>query len=58
MHLQLSLPHRWLGPSGGALLAVLFLAQAQSRSLLRLLGVPAAALVGWLLLVFFLHYLS
>ena len=58
LNLELSLPHRWLGPAGGALLAVTFLAQAQSRSLLRLLGVPAAVLAGWLLLVFFLYALS
>lgn len=58
MNLQLSLPHRWLGPSGGALLAGVFLAQTQSRSLLRLLGVPAAALAAWLLLVFLLRVLS
>ena len=52
MNLELSLPHRWLGPAGGALLAVTFLAQAQSKSLLRLLGVPAAVLAAWLLLAF------
>ena len=52
LNLELSLPHRWLGPAGGALLAVTFLAQAQSKSLLRLLGVPAAVLAGWLLLAF------
>lgn len=58
MTVQLDLPHRWLGPLGGALLAALFLAQAQSRSLLRLLGGPAAALAAWLLLVFLLRGLS
>ena len=58
LNLELSLPQRWLGPAGGALLAATFLAQAQSRSLLRLLGVPAAVLAGWLALVFFLHFLS
>jgi hypothetical protein len=31
---------------------VTFLAQAQSKSLLRLLGGPAAVLAGWLLLAF------
>jgi hypothetical protein len=58
INLELALPHRWLGPVGGALLALVFLTQAQSKSLARLLGVPAVALVGWLLLVFFLHALS
>jgi len=58
MNLQLALPYRWLGPLGGALLALAFLSQAQSKSLLRLLGVPAVALAAWLLLVFFLHALS
>ena len=58
MNLQFALPHRWLGPLGGALLAGIFLAQAQSRSLRRLLGVPAAALAAWLLLVFLLRVLS
>ena len=58
MNLQLTLPYRWLGPLGGALLALAFLSQAQSKSLVRLLGVPAVALAGWLLLVFFLHAIS
>jgi competence protein ComEC len=58
MNLQLTLPYRWLGPLGGALLALAFLSQAQSKSLVRLLGVPAVALAGWLLLVFFLNALS
>ena len=58
INLELALPHRWLGPFGGALLALAFLSQAQSKSLARLLGVPAVALAGWLLLVFFLHALS
>ena len=58
MNLQLTLPHQWLGPLGGALLALAFLTQAQSKSLVRLLGVPAVALAAWLLLVFFLHGLS
>jgi competence protein ComEC len=58
INLELPLPHRWLGPLGGALLALAFLTQAQSKSLARLLGVPAVALAGWLLLVFFLHALS
>lgn len=58
LNLELSLPHRWLGPAGGALLAATFLAQSQSKSLTRLLGVPAAVLAGWLLLVFLLRTLS
>jgi competence protein ComEC len=58
LDLELSLPQRWLGPAGGALLAATFLAQAQSKSLLRLLGVPAAGLAVWLLLVFLLRALS
>lgn len=58
MNLELVLPHRWIGPLGGALLAALFLAQAQSRSLRRLLGLPAAGLGAWFLLVIFLHCLS
>ena len=58
VNLELALPHRWLGPLGGALLALAFLSQAQSKSLARLLGVPAIVLAGWLLLVFFLHALS
>jgi hypothetical protein len=58
MNLQLTLPHRWLGPAGGALLAAAFLAQAQSRCPRRLLGVPATALGAWFLLVFFLRCLS
>jgi len=45
------LPHGWLGPSGGALLAAIFLGQAQARSAWRLLGVPALALLLWLGLV-------
>ena len=47
MNLQLALPHRWLGPTGGALLALAFLSQAQSKSLARLLGVPAVVLAAW-----------
>ena len=58
LNLELSLPHRWLGPAGGALLAATFLVQSQSKSLTRLLGVPAAVLAGWLLLVFLLRTLS
>jgi len=58
INLELALPHRWLGPLGGALLALAFLSQAQSKSAVRLLGVPAVALTAWLLLVFFLHALS
>jgi hypothetical protein len=58
MNLQLALPYRWLGPLGGALLAFAFLSQAQSKSLLRLLGVPAMALAGWLMFVFLLRTLS
>jgi hypothetical protein len=52
LNLELSLSQRWLGPAGGALLAATFLAQAQSKSLRRLLGVPAAVLAAWLLLAF------
>lgn len=58
LNLELSLPHRWLGPAGGALLAASFLVQSQSKSLTRLLGLPAAVLAGWLLLVFLLRTLS
>jgi competence protein ComEC len=58
MNLQLALPYRWLGPLGGALLALSFLSQAQSKSLARLLGVPAVALVVWLLFVFLLRHAS
>ena len=58
LNLELSLPHRWLGPVGGALLAATFLAQAQSRSLARLLVVPAFLLACWLLLAFILRALS
>jgi hypothetical protein len=38
------------------LLAAAFLSQAQSKSLLRLLGVPAAVLLAWGLAVFLLSY--
>ncbi len=58
MNLRMELPHRWLGPAGGALLAVAFLSQAQSKSLARLLGIPAAALGCWVLVVFLLRALS
>jgi competence protein ComEC len=58
INLELALPHRWLGPLGGALLALAFLSQAQSKSLVRLLGLPAATLGVWFLLVFFLHAIS
>jgi competence protein ComEC len=58
INLELALPHRWLGPLGGALLALIFLTQAQSKSLVRLLGIPAAALAGWLVFVFLLRALS
>jgi len=58
VNLELALPHRWLGPLGGALLALAFLTQAQSKSLIRLLGIPAATLAGWLLFVFLLRALS
>jgi len=58
INLELTLPYRWLGPFGGALLALAFLTPAQSKSLIRLLGIPAATLAGWLLLVFFLHAIS
>ena len=58
INLELALPHRWLGPLGGAMLALVFLTQAQSKSLIRLLGIPAATLAGWLLFVFLLRALS
>ena len=58
INLELALPQRWLGPLGGALLALAFLTQAQSKSLVRLLGVPAMVLAGWLILVFLLRALS
>jgi hypothetical protein len=58
MRLEQSLPEPWLGPAGAALLAAVFLAQAQSRDVRRLLGAPAAALAGWLGLVIILRALS
>jgi competence protein ComEC len=58
INLELTLPHRWLGPAGSALLAAAFLSQAQSKSLVRLLGVPAVILAGWGLAVFLLSILS
>jgi competence protein ComEC len=58
INLELTLPHRWLGPAGSALLAAAFLSQAQSKSLVRLLGVPAAVLAGWGLVGFLLSILS
>jgi competence protein ComEC len=58
INLELTLPHRWLGPAGSALLATAFLSQAQSKSLARLLGVPAAVLAGWGLAVFLLRILT
>ena len=58
LNLELTLPHRWLGPAGGALLAATFLAQAQSRILVRLLGVPSFLLACWLLLAFLLRVIS
>jgi competence protein ComEC len=58
VNLELALPHRWLGPAGGVLLALAFLSQAQSKSVTRLLGVPAALLGGWLILVFLMRALS
>ncbi len=58
INLELALPYRWLGPLGGALLAIAFLSQAQSKSLARLLVVPAAVLAGWGLFVFLLRALS
>jgi competence protein ComEC len=58
LNLQLTLPSRWLGPFGTALLTLAFLSQAQSKSLGRLLGVPGAVLAGWILLVFLLRVLS
>jgi len=51
MQLELTLPHHWLGPAGAALLATVFLSQAQARRVRLLLGVPAAAFMTWLLLV-------
>jgi hypothetical protein len=58
INLELALPYRWLGPLGGTLLALVFLSQAQSKRLARLLGIPAAALAGWLLFIFLLRALS
>jgi competence protein ComEC len=58
LNLELALPSRWLGPFGAALLTLAFLSQAQSKSLARLLGIPAAALAGWMLLVVLLRVLS
>jgi len=58
VNLELTLPHRWMGPLGGALLALAFLTQAQAKSAARLLGVPSAILSCWLLFVFFLRALS
>ena len=58
LNLELTLPYRWLGPFGATLIALAFLAQAQSKRLSRLLGVPAAILAGWILLVFLLRVLS
>jgi competence protein ComEC len=58
LNLELTLPYRWLGPFGAMLIALAFLAQAQSKRLSRLLGVPAAILAGWILLVFLLRVLS
>ena len=58
VNVELALPYRWLGPCGGAILALAFLSQAQSKSPARLLGVPAATLGIWLLMVFLLRTLS
>jgi len=58
INLELTLPQRWLGPAGSALLAAAFLSQAQSKSLFRLLGVPAAVLIAWGLAVFLLSILT
>jgi competence protein ComEC len=58
LNLELTLPSRWLGPFGAALLTLAFLSQAQSKSLRRLLGVPGAVLAGWILLVFLSRVLS
>lgn len=58
IQVELTLPHRWLGPLGGALLAAVFLAQAQSRQVRHLLGWPAAAFLGWLLLIWFWQAVS
>jgi len=57
LNLELVLPYGWLGPLGATSLAAAFLAQAQAKSLSRLLGVPAALLVVWMLLVFLLRVL-
>ena len=58
INVELTLPHRWLGPAGSALLATAFLSQAQSKNLARLLGVPTTVLVGWGLAVFLLRILT
>ena len=50
MNFTMELSRPWLGPAGAALLAAVFLAQAEEKSLLRLLGVPLAGLLAWLLL--------
>ncbi|MFM7742099.1 MAG: hypothetical protein ACKO8X_01195 [Verrucomicrobiota bacterium] len=51
MRFEQTLPQPWLGPAGAGLLAAVFLAQAQSRDVRRLLGAPAATLAVWLILV-------
>ena len=58
INLTYTLPHPWLGPAGGALLALIFLAQAQAKSVGRLLGWPAWAFGGWLSVVIIGHWLS
>ena len=58
LNLELVLPYGWLGPLGATSLATAFLAQAQSKSLSRLLGVPVALLAVWMLLVILLRVLS
>ncbi len=55
MNLHLTLARPWLGPAGGALMAAAFLLQAESKSVRRLLGVPALALLLWLSLAWLLQ---
>jgi hypothetical protein len=58
INLELTLPHRWLGPAGSTLLMAAFLSQAQSKSLARLLGIPVAVLGTWWAWVFLFRTLS
>ena len=48
MNIHLALARPWLGPAGGALMTAVFLLQAEAKSVRRLLGGPAAALLLWL----------